>query len=101
MDVTFVSLDGRLLRANKSLCEMLGYSEEELREISFQTVTHPDELSPEEIPEIAAEVLSASNRIAAIVKRLRHVTDLKSVDYLGDKKMLDLSSDSLKTRTTS
>jgi len=36
-----------------------------------------------------------------IVKRLRHVTDLKSVDYLGDKKMLDLSSDSLKTQTTS
>jgi C4-dicarboxylate-specific signal transduction histidine kinase len=57
--------------------------------------------SPQEIPEIAAEILSASNRIAAIVQRLRHVADLKSVDYLGDKKMLDLSSDSLKTQTTS
>ena len=205
--MAFVSLDGRWLRANKSLCEMLGYSEEELRDISFQTVTHAEDVkedlahlarlisgeissytrvkryyrkdgeliwaslavsavhdaagapiyfigqvqdvtvqrqleqrslqaerlagiaettvavahemnnvltaltmnaellahdaSPEEIPEIAVEILSASNRIAAIVQRLRHVADLKSVDYLGDKKMLDLSSDSLKTQTTS
>jgi nitrogen-specific signal transduction histidine kinase len=54
--------------------------------------------SPEEIPALAAEVLAASNRIAAIVKRLRNVGDLKSVDYLGDKKMLDLSSGEHKAR---
>ncbi len=196
--MAFVALDGRWLRANKALCEMLGYSEEELRDIDFQTVTHPEdvpedlahlarlvsgevssyhrvkryygkdrrliwvsvaisavhdasgaplyyvgqieditlerqhqqqslqaerlggiaettvavthemnnvltaltmnaellaqEASPEEIPELAAEVLAASNRIAGIVKRLRNVTDLRSIDYLGDKKMLDLSS---------
>jgi nitrogen-specific signal transduction histidine kinase len=48
--------------------------------------------SPEEIPALAAEVLSAANRIAAIVQRLRQITDGRSVDYLGDKKMLDLSS---------
>ena len=51
-----------------------------------------NDASPEEIPELAAEVLAASNRIAAIVKRLRNVSDLKSVDYMGDKRMLDLSS---------
>jgi hypothetical protein len=34
----------------------------------------------------------ASNRIAAIVKRLSNVADLKSIDYIGDMKMLDLSS---------
>lgn len=51
--------------------------------------------APEEIPGIASEILSAAGRIAATVQRLRNVADLKSVDYLGDKKMLDLS-----TRTT-
>ena len=196
--MAFVALDGRWLRANNALCEMLGYSEEELRTIDFQTVTHPEDVpedlahlarlvsgevssynrlkryyrkdrrliwvsvaisavhdaagaplyyvgqieditlqrqhqqqslqaerfggiaettvavthemnnvltaltmnaellahdaSPEEIPSLAAEVLAASNRIAGILKRLRKVTDLKSIDYLGDKKMLDLSS---------
>ena len=204
--MAFVSLEGRWLRANESLCELLGYSEEELRRIDFQTVTHPEDIaddltqlprlasgeisnynrikryyrkdsrliwvsvavsaihdgagapiyfitqlqdvtaqrqaeqrslqaerlggiaettvavaheinnvltvltmnaellaldaSPEEIPTLAAEVLSASNRIAAIVKRLRNVGDLKSVDYLGDKKMLDLSSGPHKAQTT-
>ena len=48
--------------------------------------------SPDEIPAVAAEILVASNRIAETVKRLRHVADLKSVAYMGDKKMLDLSS---------
>jgi PAS domain S-box-containing protein len=205
--MAFVSLDGRWLRANRALCEMLGYSEEELREIDFQTVTHPEDVaedlahlarlisgevssynrvkryyrkdrrliwvsvaisavhdgagapiyyvgqveditlqlqhqqqslqaerlggiaettvavthemnnvltaltmnaellandpSPEEIPALAAEVLAASNRIAGIVKRLRNVADLRSVDYLGDKKMLDLSSGPHKIQKTS
>jgi signal transduction histidine kinase len=48
--------------------------------------------TPEEIPGIAAEILSASNRIAATIQRLQNVADLKSVDYLGEKKMLDLSA---------
>ncbi|HEV2018535.1 MAG TPA: PAS domain S-box protein [Gemmatimonadaceae bacterium] len=203
--MAFVSLEGRWLRANKSLCDLLGYSEEELRKMDFQTVTHPEDVaedlahiarlvsgefgsynrvkryyrkdsqliwvsvaisaihdaagapiyfvgqiqditqqrqleqrslqaerlggiaettvavaheinnvltaltmnaellahdaSPEEVPALAAEVLAASNRIAAIVKRLRDVADLKRVDYLGDKKMLDLSSGPHKAQT--
>lgn len=203
--MAFVGLDGHWMRANKSLCEMLGYTEDELREIDFQTVTHTDDVaqdvvflsrlvtgevstykrikryyrrdgqmiwvsvaistvhnaagepmyfigqiqditaqrelegralqaerhggiaevtiavahemnnvltvltmnaellahdaSPEEIPEIAAEILSASNSITAIVQRLRNVADLKSVNYLGDKKMLDLSPVTPKKRT--
>jgi signal transduction histidine kinase len=56
-----------------------------------------NEASPGEIPTLAAEVLSASNRIAAIVQRLRRAADMKSVEYLGDKRMLDLSSGSHET----
>jgi PAS domain S-box-containing protein len=193
-----VALDGHWLRANKSLCEMLGYSDEELQARTVQEVTHPDDAaedvlltqrlisgssdsydrikryyrkdgemiwvsvavsavhdqsgkpmyligqvenitarrelerrslqserlagivettiavahemnnvltvlamnaellatnaSQEEVPEVAAEILMASNRIAATVKRLRNVADMKSVEYMGDRKMLDLSS---------
>jgi PAS domain S-box-containing protein len=203
--MAFVALDGRWLRANRSLCEMLGYTEEELRDMTIGMVTHPDDVahdlsqlrrlvsgeiasynrvkryyrkdgqmrwvslavstvhnvageplyfigqiqdttaqrelearalqaerlggiaettvavahemnnvltvltmnaellaenaSPQDTPEIAAEILSASNRIAAIVQRLRNIGDVKSVDYLGDKKMLDLSAVTAKTRT--
>ena len=193
-----VGLDGRWMRANRSLCEMLGYSAEELQQLTVRAVTHPDDAaedvvliqrlldaeitsynrvkryyrrdgemiwvslavsavhdssgkpmyligqveniterrelekrslqaerlagvlettvavahelnnvltvlamnaellatdaSPEEIPGLAAEILQASTRIAATVKRLRNVADMKSVAYMGDKKMLDLSS---------
>ncbi|HUQ98380.1 MAG TPA: PAS domain S-box protein [Gemmatimonadaceae bacterium] len=196
--MAFVALDGRWLRANKSLCDMLGYTEEELRGISFQKVTHPEDVpgdldqlrklvqgeissynrvkryfrkdgrmiwvsiavsavhdasgapsyfigqiqdvtvqrqmeaeaaqaerlagiaettiavahemnnvltvlvmnaellsenpAKEEIPEIAAEILAASQRIAGTVQRLRNLGDPGSVDYLGEKKMIDLSS---------
>jgi PAS domain S-box-containing protein len=193
-----VGLDGRWMRANRSLCEMLGYSAEELQQLTVRGVTHPEDAaedvvliqrlldaeitsynrvkryyrkdgemiwvslavsavhdssgkpmyligqveniterrelekrslqaerlagvlettvavahelnnvltvlamnaellasdaSPEEIPGLAAEILQASTRIAATVKRLRNVADMKSVAYMGDKKMLDLSS---------
>jgi diguanylate cyclase (GGDEF)-like protein/PAS domain S-box-containing protein len=40
-----VASDGRWIQVNKSLCEMLGYSEEELLKGSFQRVTHPDDLN--------------------------------------------------------
>ena len=39
-----VSPDGRLLTVNRSLCEMLGYSEEALLRLGFQDLTHADDL---------------------------------------------------------
>jgi chemotaxis family two-component system sensor kinase Cph1 len=37
-------LSGRLRTVNRSLCNLLGYSESELLEHSFQSITHPDDL---------------------------------------------------------
>jgi PAS domain S-box-containing protein len=37
------TLDGRTIRANRALCEMLGYSEPELLEKTIQDVVHPDD----------------------------------------------------------
>lgn len=42
--MALVSLDGNWLQVNRSLCEMLGYSEQELLAKTFQSVTHPDDL---------------------------------------------------------
>jgi PAS domain S-box-containing protein len=37
--------DGAFLRANSAFCRMTGYTEEELSGLSFQRVTHPDDLA--------------------------------------------------------
>lgn len=42
--VALVSLDRRYLKVNRSLCEMLGYSEEELLSKATPEVTHPEDL---------------------------------------------------------
>ncbi|MEA3639452.1 MAG: PAS domain S-box protein [Lamprobacter sp.] len=39
-----VALDGRFLRVNRQLAEMLGYSSEQLRQRHFQALTHADDL---------------------------------------------------------
>lgn len=45
----------------------------------------------EDLSVIAAEILSASTSIAATVQRLRNIVDHDSVEYVGSRKMLDLS----------
>jgi len=45
MGMCLVSLEGRYLRANPSLCNFLGYGETELLELRFQDITHPDDLT--------------------------------------------------------
>ncbi|MBF2048644.1 MAG: PAS domain S-box protein [Elainella sp. C42_A2020_010] len=42
--MALVSLDGHWLQVNRSLCEMLGYSEQELLATTFQAITHQDDL---------------------------------------------------------
>jgi diguanylate cyclase (GGDEF)-like protein/PAS domain S-box-containing protein len=43
--VAVVSLDGRYLQVNRSLCEILGYSEDELLATTWQEITYPDDLA--------------------------------------------------------
>lgn len=42
--IALVSPDGHWLKVNNSLCEFLGYSEEELLSTDFQTITHKEDL---------------------------------------------------------
>lgn len=43
--MTLVSLDGRFVRPNRALCEMVGYTADELTKLRFQDITHPDDLA--------------------------------------------------------
>ena len=36
---------GRWLQVNRRVCEITGYSEDELRRLDFQSITHPDDLA--------------------------------------------------------
>ncbi|HEX7954896.1 MAG TPA: EAL domain-containing protein, partial [Burkholderiales bacterium] len=42
--MAIISLDGKWLRVNSQACRMLGYSEAELKGVTFQDLTHPDDL---------------------------------------------------------
>ncbi len=42
--IAHVDLDGRWLRANQKLCDILGYTREELLMQKFQDITYPDDL---------------------------------------------------------
>lgn len=42
--MALVSLEGKWMKVNKRLCDLVGYTEEELLKITFQDITHPDDL---------------------------------------------------------
>ncbi|WP_375511595.1 PAS domain S-box protein [uncultured Nostoc sp.] len=42
--ITLIGLDGRFIQVNPALCEITGYSHEELIQMNFQEISHPDDL---------------------------------------------------------
>src|ERR687894_209561 len=42
--IAHVATDGRWLRVNRRLCNIVGYEKEELLGLTFQDITHPDDL---------------------------------------------------------
>ncbi|WP_374827464.1 PAS domain S-box protein [Aerosakkonema sp. BLCC-F183] len=45
--VSIIDINGRLIQANKTYCEILEYSEQELRELTFADITHPEDMEAE------------------------------------------------------
>ncbi len=42
--IALVGLDGRWIKVNQALCDSIGWSEEELLQLTFHDITHPDDL---------------------------------------------------------
>ncbi|MGB7925921.1 MAG: PAS domain S-box protein [Pyrinomonadaceae bacterium] len=85
--MALVSLDGRWLQVNHSLCEIVGYTEQELLATDFQTLTHPDDLAAD--LDYVRQVVEGSIRSYQMEKRYFHrdghvVCVLLSVSLMRD-----------------
>jgi diguanylate cyclase (GGDEF)-like protein/PAS domain S-box-containing protein len=65
-----IAPDGSWLRVNRSLCEMLGYSPEEILTKRFQDLTHPDDLEAD--LQYVRQMLAGEIRSYSIEKRYFH-----------------------------
>ena len=65
-----VRLDGHFLRVNNALSQILGYTPEELLEIDFQSITHPDDMELD--LRYLQEILSGQRDTFETEKRYRH-----------------------------
>lgn len=68
--MALIAPNGRFLSVNHSLCDMVGYSEAELLSLSFQDITHPDDLNADLAA--ASRVLAGEQRIYQVEKRYIH-----------------------------
>jgi len=70
MGIGTVDPEGRILRANPALCEIVGYAQEELQRKGFQDITHPDDLAIELVQ--VQRLLSGQQPSYALEKRYLH-----------------------------
>jgi diguanylate cyclase (GGDEF)-like protein/PAS domain S-box-containing protein len=65
--MALVALDGSFLRVNRALPELVGYDAEELLLLTFQDITHPDDLEAD--LELLGQVLAGERRSYRMEKR--------------------------------
>ena len=68
--MTLVDLDGRFMKVNRSLCEIVGYSSAELTTLTFPEITHPDDLETDLV--YVRRLLSEEIRTYQFQKRYLH-----------------------------
>jgi two-component system cell cycle sensor histidine kinase/response regulator CckA len=85
--VALIAPDGQWLKVNRALCELVGYSEAELLALTFQDITHPEDL--EDSLENVRRLVAGEIRSYQIEKRYLHgrghfVTVLLNVSLVRD-----------------
>jgi PAS domain S-box-containing protein len=68
--IALVGLQGQWLKVNRALCQIVGYSEEELLGSTFQAITHPDDLEVD--LENVRHVLAGATNTFQMEKRYFH-----------------------------
>lgn len=68
--VALLDEQGRWLSVNQRVCEITGYSNDELMKLDFQTITHPDDLQVD--IELARQVAAGERRSYILEKRYFH-----------------------------
>jgi PAS domain S-box-containing protein len=68
--VALVALDGRWLRVNRALCQIVGYPAEEMLRLGFQDITHPDDVGAD--LEAVRRLLSGELETNQVEKRYLH-----------------------------
>jgi diguanylate cyclase (GGDEF)-like protein/PAS domain S-box-containing protein len=67
--IALTGLDGRWIKVNQALCDSIGWSQEELLELTFQELTHPDDLAAD----LAQIGLLLEGRIAGYQLEKRYI----------------------------
>ncbi len=67
LGIAHLGLDGRWLRVNQTLCDIVGYTREELLNKTFQEITHPDDLDTD--LEYVRQVLAGEIQTYSMEKR--------------------------------
>lgn len=86
--MALVSLEGRFLDVNPAFCRFLGYSETELRGLTFQEITHPEDLAAdlEQVGRVlAGEIEAYSLEKRYIPKDGRSFRGLLTVSLVRDE----------------
>ena len=79
--MALVAPDGRWLRVNQSLCQIVGYSEKELLARDFQSITHPEDLETD--LDLVRQILDGSIPRYHREKRYLHKQGLDRLDLLS------------------
>jgi len=75
----YTTLEGRWVRVNRRLCEMVGYTRDELLELTFQDITHPDD---HDLDRVAQRQLVA-NEIQTLTREKRYLHKNGSIVWIN------------------
>jgi PAS domain S-box-containing protein len=107
--IALVTLDGRFVRVNRAFCEIVGYTSADLTGLTFQAITHPDDLDTDhaaagqlisgEIPRYQREkrYLSKDRTIVDVLLSVSVLRDregapryfISQIEDIGDRKRVD------------